>query len=333
MKDSRYKTIIIEDKYESLRLDRFLSSIFPNVNNILIQKALRNKDILINDKLIKNSGIKLNSGDELSISNFISKIFNNPKKDLNNKKDLVFTDKEVEKIKNLIVYKDDAIIAINKPFGLAVQSGTKIEKSLNDYLKFLKFENEENPRLIHRIDKDTTGILIVGRNRKVSEELNEFFKEKDNKLDKIYLTIAVGRFNQNEGVIDCPLIKKVENGVEKVYKDEQNGKKALTLYKVIGYSQKYNITFLAVKILTGRTHQIRVHLKEIGHPILCDGKYGGKKSFVEGLGDKLFLHSYILRIKNFRGKNIEIKANLPEKFKSTLKIVNIKFNENLSLFE
>lgn len=324
MENSRYQIIRVEDRYSNLRLDKFLFSIFSNINNSLVQKALRNKDILLNGKTIKDGGVRLLADDEISVSNFISKIFNNPTKQVSNKKELRFTDNEISKIKNSIIYKDDNIIAINKPAGLAVQSGTKIEKSLNDYLKFLKFEKEENPRLVHRIDKDTSGILIVARDKKVSEELGDYFKDKGERLDKVYLTIAVGGFDKEEGTINYPLIKKIENGIEKVYKDDKDGKEATTLYKVIGYSRKYDVSLLEVKILTGRTHQIRVHLKEIGHPILGDGKYGGKKSFVEGLGDRMFLHSYILNIKDFRGKDINIKADLPENFKSTLKTIGIR---------
>ena len=257
------------------------------------------------------------------MTNFIVKIFSNPSQKVEKKSDLKFTDKEIEKIKNCIIYKDNNIIAINKPSGLAVQSGSKIEKSLNDYLQFLRFENQENPKLVHRLDKDTSGLIIIARNHEIAEKLAEYFKDKDEKLDKIYLTLAVGKFLNTEGKIEFPLIKKVENGVEKVYRDEKNGKEATTIYKVLGYNEKYNVSLLEIKILTGRTHQIRVHLKEIGHPILGDGKYGGKKAFVDGLSEKIHLHSYKINIKNLDGKDLNLKANLPENFRKSLNILKI----------
>lgn len=323
MEKSKYKIIKIEKKYENLRLDKFLFSIFSNVNNVLIQKAIRNKDIILNNKSVKSANTILKQNDELCLTNFIVKIFSNPSQKVEKKSDLKFTDKEIEKIKNCIIYKDSNIIAINKPSGLAVQSGSKIEKSLNDYLQFLRFENQENPKLVHRLDKDTSGLIIIARNHEIAEKLAEYFKNKDEKLDKIYLTLAVGKFLNTEGKIEFPLIKKVENSVEKVYRDEKNGKEATTIYKVLGYSEKYNVSLLEVKILTGRTHQIRVHLKEIGHPILGDGKYGGKKAFVAGLSEKIHLHSYKINIKNLDGKDLNLKADLPENFRKSLNILKL----------
>lgn len=321
MEKSKYQTIIVCKKYNTYRLDKFLSSTFQNVNNILIQKAIRNKDIMLNDSTPRKCNEVLREGDELKLSNFIVKILNNPPQVIKEKSDLKITDKEIEKIKSCVIYKDDDIIAINKPVGLAVQSGSKIEKSVDDYLQFLKFGKEDNVTLVHRLDKDTSGVLLLARNKETCDILMDYFREKGDKLDKIYLALAVGKFMKNEGIINYPLLKRVEGGVEKVYKDEKNGKEATTIYKVLDYNPKFNVSLVEVKILTGRTHQIRVHLKEIGHPILGDGKYGGKKAFVEGLSDKMHLHSYKINIKDFKGKDINIKAELPEFFKKTLSVI------------
>jgi len=323
MEKQRYRVVAVEKRYEGLRLDRFLFSVFKNVNNSLIQKALRNRDILVNGEAVK-SNQRLYCGDELMLSNFILKIFNSPPRAIEHRKELVFTDKEIGKIQSCLVYKDDHLLAINKPSGLAVQSGTKIEKSLNDFLPYLKYEKKENPKLVHRIDKDTSGALILARDRETSEILAEYFRNKSEILEKIYLAVVIGSFSKNEGRVSFPLLKKVENGVEKVYRDEIDGKEATTLYKVIGYSEKYDISLLEVKILTGRTHQIRVHMKEIGHPILGDGKYGGKKAFVDGLIDRLHLHSHRIVIRNLYGKDIDIEAKLPDYFQNTLKQAKIR---------
>lgn len=318
-----YKIFKIDETYKNIRLDKFLFNKFSNVNNILIQKSLRNKDILVNGRVVKGN-VQLVEGNEVMMTDFILKIFNSPPKVIKLKKELKFTDKEIEKIKSLVIYKDDYIIALNKPVGLAVQGGSKIEKSLNDYLPYLKFEKTEMPKLVHRIDKDTSGVLVIARDKKTADELGEYFKDKGERLEKIYLSLVVGKFTKESGEINFPLLKKVENGVEKVYRDERDGKEAVTLYKVLGYSEKYNVSLVEVKILTGRTHQIRVHMKEIGHSVLGDGKYGGKRAFVEGLSDKLHLHSYRLNIKDFNGKNTNIKAELPEDFLKTLQKLRIK---------
>lgn len=324
MQKSKYQTIIIQAKNNNYRLDKFLQDNFRNVNNILIQKAIRNKDILLNGQALGKSNETLYEGDELLLSNFITKIFDNSPKIIENKSDLKFTDKEIEKIKNYIIYKDEHILAINKPAGLAVQSGSKIEKSVNDYLQFLKFEKDEAVRLVHRLDKDTSGVLLLARDKKTCDILMDYFKNKNDKLEKIYLALVVGKFVKNEGTISYPLIKKIENGVEKVYRDEKEGKEAITTYKVLNYNEKFNVSLVEVKILTGRTHQIRVHLKEIGHSILGDGKYGGKNAFVNGLGDKMHLHSYKINIKDFEGKNMGIKAELPQHFQDSIKKLRFK---------
>lgn len=324
MQKSKYQTIIIQAKNNNYRLDKFLQDNFRNVNNILIQKAIRNKDILLNGQALGKSNETLYEGDELLLSNFITKIFDNSPKIIENKSDLKFTDKEIEKIKNYIIYKDEHILAINKPAGLAVQSGSKIEKSVNDYLQFLKFEKDEAVRLVHRLDKDTSGVLLLARDKKTCDILMDYFKNKNDKLDKIYLALAVGKFTKNEGTISYPLIKKIENGVEKVYRDEKEGKEAITTYKVLNYNEKFNVSLVEVKILTGRTHQIRVHLKEIGHSILGDGKYGGKNAFVNGLGDKMHLHSYKINIKDFEGRNVSVKAELPQHFQDSIKKLRFK---------
>lgn len=324
---NKYQEIIIDKKYEGLRLDRFLFSIFSNINNILLQKAIRNKDILLNNSPTKNNAA-LKNNDVVMLSNFIVKIFTQPSKIVKAKRDIEFTDAEIQKIKEQIIYKDKNILAINKPAGLAVQSGTKIEKSLNDFLPFLKYENEEIPKLVHRIDKDTSGVLILARDRKNAELLNEYFKEKGDRIEKIYLAVVVGKFSKPTGEINFPLLKKLENGVEKVYRDEKDGKEAITLYKVLGYSDKYNVSLLEVKILTGRTHQIRVHMKEIGHPIVGDGKYGGKKAYIDGLNSRLHLHSYRTTLKALGNSDVVLQAPLPKHIQKTL---DDAFGKNLSL--
>lgn len=324
MQKNKYQTIIIQPKNKNYRLDKFLQDNFRNVNNILIQKAIRNKDILLNGEVLKKSNEVLYEGDELLLSNFITKIFNNSPKIIENKSDLRFTDKEIEKIKDCIIYKDEHILAINKPAGLAVQSGSKIEKSVNDYLQFLKFEKDDAVRLVHRLDKDTSGVLLLARDKETCDILMDYFKNKNDKLEKIYLALAIGKFTKNEGTINYPLIKKIENGVEKVYRDEKDGKEAITTYKVLSYNERFNVSLVELKILTGRTHQIRVHLKEIGHSILGDGKYGGKNAFIDNLSDKMHLHSYKINIKDFIGKNINIKAELPQHFQDTVKKLRFK---------
>jgi 23S rRNA pseudouridine955/2504/2580 synthase len=288
----------------SIRLDKYLQDNFSNTGNAVLQKAIRNKDILVNH-LKPDLKQYLMEGDNLLMSDFIIKILSNkikaePVKNV--------TKQDEERFNNYVIYNDEYIFAINKPSGLAVQGGSKIEKCVADYLR-------GSEKLVHRLDKDTSGALVIAKNRENAEILTDFFKNKNEHLDKIYIAIAIGHFAKSEGEINIPLLKKLEGGVEKVYATSE-GKDAITKYKVLKYSEKYNLSLVEVRILTGRTHQIRVHLKEIGHPILGDGKYGGKNVYVEGfVASKMFLHSLRLVIKNFHDRDTNIKAEKPIYFK------------------
>ncbi|MDR2526886.1 MAG: RluA family pseudouridine synthase [Rickettsiales bacterium] len=306
---SKYKNIIIK---ENVKLYKFLEFNYPNFNNILFLKSIRNKDIIVNNSKVTTK-YTLKKGDNLLLSEFIIKILNN-KKEIITKKTKV-TEKEIEKFKSYIIYDDENIFAINKPNELAVQGGNKIKKCVADYLK-------KEERLVHRLDKDTSGVLVIAKNRENAEILTEYFKNKDDNLEKIYLAVVVGKLNKNEDIISMPLIKKIENKIEKVYVDKKNGKEAITHYRLLKYNEYYNLSYLEIKILTGRTHQIRVHLKEIGRPILGDGKYGGNMAYNKDFNSKMHLHSYILNIKNFHNKNINIKAGLPSFFRDTLNKIN-----------
>ncbi|MDR0423272.1 MAG: RluA family pseudouridine synthase, partial [Rickettsiales bacterium] len=272
--------------------------------------------LLNKQKTTADAVLKIN--DQISLTDFISKILN--KKNENKPKDKIITKNTLQNFRKLIIFENDVFFVINKPTGLAVQSGTKTEISVADFL-------QNGEKLVHRIDKSTSGLLIIAKNRESADCLSTFFKEKKD-MEKIYLAVVFGRFNKQEGQINFPLLKKIENGIEKVYVDK-GGKEAITLYKVLSYNEKYNLSLVECKILTGRTHQIRVHLKELGHPILGDGKYGGKKAFLSGtererVSQNMHLHSYKLLLHNFKGEDYSLKADLPNHFVQTLKRSKLK---------
>ncbi|GMO61227.1 MAG: RluA family pseudouridine synthase [Rickettsiales bacterium] len=295
-----YKNFIIE---KPIRLDKYLIDNYSNVGNVLLEKAIRNKDILVNH-LKPDLKQYLEERDNLFLTDFIIKIMSNKNKVEATKN---ISKQDIERFKSYTIYEDDYIFAINKPSGLAVQGGSKIEKCVADYL-------QGTEKLVHRLDKDTSGVLVIAKNRENAEILTEYFKNKNEHLEKIYLAVAIGNFTKSEGEINLPLLKKVENGVEKVYVS-QDGKEAKTKYRVIKYSERLNLSLVEVQILTGRTHQIRVHLKEIGHPVLNDGKYGGKMACSNEFGSKMYLHSYRLNIRDFHERDTDIKAEKPAYFK------------------
>ncbi len=282
-----------------LRLDRFL--INQGLNFSLIQKLVRKKSIKVNGTKTQISYC-LKQGDEIII--FANLDF---KKKI--KKDKAINPKFVRDIKNSIIFQDQNLIAINKEIGLAVQGGSGIKFCIDDVLPYLKFENNNNPKLVHRLDKDTSGLLLIARNRRSADFLTNAFKEKI--IKKTYLALVKGIPGKKSGIIDIPILKKYQGVNEKVYKDKINGKQAITKYKLIKEYQDQDMSLIELNPLTGRTHQIRVHLKEIGHPIIGDFKYGNKNTNFDSLSLKkrLYLHSLKVQLPNFFGKELKIETH------------------------
>jgi 23S rRNA pseudouridine955/2504/2580 synthase len=249
-----------------------------------------------------------------------------------------------QKIKNFlatIIYQDKNLIAINKASGLATQGGSGVELSVDDLLVCLKNlpkkndssqkKSDENsaqvspeldnialgvdsPQLVHRLDKDTRGILLIARNKKSAEFLTKAFKEKT--IEKTYLALVNGAVKKDSGIINIPLRKKFVGKNEKVYPDFEEGKEAITNFKVRKTFDDYSA--LELNPITGRTHQLRVHCKEIGHSIINDVKYGGIGVVRKELSNRLCLHAYKIKLNDYFGKELLIETEIPEFFKIKL---------------
>ena len=175
-----------------------------------------------------------------------------------------------EQIPNWVIFQNDHIIAINKPAGIAVQAGTRIDVSIDDLLSALKYDSPWKPKLVHRLDLETSGVLLLGRDNETVRALGEMLKEHD--IKKKYLAIWCGVPDQSFGIIDLPLLKDgAKDKVESVRYNSE-GKEAVTRYKVLSHNDLFSL--VEVEILTGRTHQIRVHSATLGCGILGDKKYG-----------------------------------------------------------
>ncbi len=281
------------------RLDKFLAK--NGCGFALAQKLLRQKDIKVNAKKV-GAEHRLEQGDEVQIfGNWqaTGQVKNKPK----------VSEEKIKLIKNSIIYQDENLIAIDKPAGIAVQAGNPNDFSIDAALPYLKFENEETPRLVHRLDRDTSGILLLARNRKSATLLTDGFKNKT--IKKTYLALVKGIPNKEKDIISMPLLEKSFGNVKKVFKDNL-GKEAITHYKILETFSDYSL--LELKPITGRMHQLRVHCKEIGHPIIGDGKYS-KQWQVESRQfdkNKLCLHSLKIEIVDFYGKKLVIESKKPD---------------------
>ncbi len=286
-----------------LRIDKFLMNLIPNATRNKIQNAASSGDIYVNDLPVK-SNYKVKPLDVVRI------LLSHPP--FENRVD-------PENIPLDIVFEDAALLLINKPAGLAVQGGTKIAYSIDDLSECLRFESSERPKLVHRIDKDTSGILVLARKASVAAKLSEMFRIKQ--MKKFYLAILQGVPKPHKGKIDFPIMKEEKEGFEKVRRNNDKGQKSLTFYQVIDFTAN-NFSLVQFELVTGRTHQIRIHTSLIECPILGDDKYGSRDVTVPNLRDELHLHSYKMEFE-FEGKIIKLKAEIPKPFRETLNTLGL----------
>ena len=288
----------IKPEDDGIRLNRWFLREYPSLSLSRLQKLLRTKQIKVDGKKAETS-TRLAAGQELRLPPL-----DNEKAVVNDKK---LSTKDVEYIKSMVIFKDKNIIVLNKPSGLAVQGGTNTTRHIDGLLDALKFENNERPKLVHRIDKDTSGLLLLARNRQYADILTKAFREHG--LQKTYLALVRGCPEPREGVINFAL-EKIGERMQIV----EDGQKALTEIKVLdNIGKKYAL--VEAKPLTGRTHQIRVHLESIGTPILGDDKYFGKERLrLKEVADKLYLHAYEIDLSSVYGKKTVIRAELPRHF-------------------
>ncbi len=283
--------------FEKTRLDKCIRRMYGrHIPQSVIEKALRNKDILVNGMKAKSSD-RVSEGDEIFVHPAICRSFADicdaiPRKNL--ARDY---SNYVEQFKKMIIYEDDDLIIINKPAGLASQLGTKTKLAVDVMAKAYNPE----ARLVHRIDKETSGIVVLAKNIETSRYMLHLFQTKQ--ICKKYLAVVPGKLRVLEGTISKPLVKYKE----KVIVDFKNGKKAVTEFRVIKNLNK-NRTLIEAKPLTGRTHQIRAHLASIGYPIIGDTKYEGQKS------DRLYLHSIEISFKTRRGVILTKRTPPPSDF-------------------
>lgn len=227
-------------------------------------------------------------------------------------------------MKNIsIFYEDNDILAVNKPAGIVVHgdSPSVVEWLINNRPEIKNIgEDAERPGIVHRLDKDTSGVLLITKNQKTFEYLKEQFKNR--KIKKIYLALIYGSLKNNEDVIESAIAKSKKDFRKKAVHGNLAGKirEAVTEYKVIKRFPEYTLVEAYPK--TGRTHQIRVHFQSIGHPVVCDKLYGPKKSECPLGLSRQFLHASSLELNLLSGARIKLEADLPEDLQNVLNMLN-----------
>jgi 23S rRNA pseudouridine955/2504/2580 synthase len=218
-------------------------------------------------------------------------------------------------LQRAVLHIDDDVIVINKPPGLAVQGGTGTERHLDAMLDALRF-GADRPRLVHRLDRDTSGVLVLARSAAAASALARAFRDKASL--KLYWAAVVGLPKPRRGRIDQKLAKLPGHAGERVAADEQEGKRAVTYYRTVSHAGD-KLAWLALQPITGRTHQLRAHCVALGTPILGDGKYGAAAAHPAGVPNarKLHLHARALSLPHPRGGRLEVTAPLPPHMKET----------------
>ena len=294
------RKFLVEEDFINTRLDRWFKKKVYDVPQSFIEKNLRSGNIKVNKKKNKSS-YRLQKNDQIIISDFKFVQSTNKKKKYNYKP----TKKELSFSSNIFIENNENFAVINKPAGIAVQSGTKSKRNLLDILRLTKEFSQSTAYTVHRIDKETTGVLIVAKNRKYAQLFTSLFRIR--KIHKTYLGVIVGELQNNKGIL-----------IDDLYNYEGNKKvkvKAITHFKVIDANNNYS--FLRLNPETGRKHQIRRQLLMYGCPILGDSKYRFTASYPKKK-ETLMLHAYKI---NFSIANTKYSfcADPPIAFKKILK--------------
>ena len=287
---------------ENMRLDVYISKKNDNLSRTMIQKLIEDGQILVNGNKKKIS-YKVQIGDVIQIH------IPEPKK----------TDIKAQNIPIEVIYKDEDILNVNKPKKIVVHPakenpyGTLVNAVMALCKESLSgVGGEIRPGIVHRLDKDTSGLLIIAKNDLAHIKMSE--QIKDRKVKKIYIALVKGNVAENEATIDMPIGRSTKD--RKKMAVRKDGKEAITHFKVIKRYDKY--TLLEIKIDTGRTHQIRVHMEKIGHPVVGDTVYSNGKNEFGVVGQ--MLHAKSLDFTHpITGKKMHFEAELPEYFENVLK--------------
>ncbi|MEM7546070.1 MAG: RluA family pseudouridine synthase [Pseudomonadota bacterium] len=309
------------------RLDRFLRKRFPHLQQGRIEKMCRKGEVRLDGGRVKPA-TRVEDGQIIRVPPLPDPGVERPRA-----APVSFTPEQADMIRDAVVYKDEHVIALNKPPGLATQGGTGQNVHLAMLCEALCFEREDAPRLVHRLDKDTSGLIVLARTGKAAAALAKAFQSRE--TQKIYWAAVAGAPKPRMATICYGLVKAGGAGSEKmrcIHPDEvktvEGAKRAVTDYATIE-TMAQRASWVALKPITGRTHQLRAHMAEVGNPIVGDGKYAGNSVTNEGEGwgaqlggeisRKLHLHARRLELQHpaDKGRRLVLTAELPEHMKKS----------------
>ena len=307
---------IVAGEDDGIRLDRWFKRHRPGTPHALIARWARSGELTID-------GRKADVSDRIEAGQTIAMPVppaapSGPRP----RKEKALSPADIALAEAMVIHRDKSALVLDKPPGLATQGGTKTDSHVDGLLGALQGDAAVRPKLVHRLDKDTSGALLVARTPRAAAWFAKAFSNRSAR--KTYWAIVVGVPDIAQGEIDLPLAKQPGSGGEKMHVDEK-GLPSKSRYRVIERAGN-SAAWVELQPLTGRTHQLRVHMAAIGHPIVGDGKYGGAEAFLSGtISRKMHLHARRLRVDHPDGGTIDVIAELPDHFAETLR--NLGFDE------
>lgn len=300
----------VTDDEATLRLDRWFRRHFPQLSQGAIQKLCRTGQVRVDGRRAETS-TRLEPGQVIRIPPLPTAT------PVKKAEPAPFNPAIVRELEAMILYQDEQVIVLNKPHGLAVQGGPGISRHLDGLLDGLRMGSPHRPRLVHRLDRDTSGCLVLARTPGTAAKLAAGFRGRD--VMKTYWAVVAGRPVPVEGRIDLPLLRYTGPRGERsvpATRDDDDAQRAVTDYRTLDHAGQ-KLAWLELSPITGRTHQLRVHCVAIGTPIVGDDKYhepdqnGAGTALVEGLPDKLHLHARALDLPHPAGGRLTVEAPLP----------------------
>lgn len=288
---------------DGMRLDRWFGVHFPDVTFGHLQKLIRTGQVRIDSARAKTNS-RLASGQVVRV----------PPLDAEVKRiELKINAEDAKFLRDLILYEDEELYVFNKPHGLASQGGSGTKRHMDGLLKSLPNKSGEAPRLVHRLDRDTSGVLVVAKTRAAASYFGKVFQSRSAR--KIYWAIVYGIPKPAQGSISCFLAKQIVGDNEQMVVVEQNypgAQHSATYYSTTDVAAR-RFAWVTLKPVTGRTHQLRVHMQQLGNPIIGDPRYFDIENYqgAPGLGEGLHLHARRIRLPLRSGKLLDVSAPLP----------------------
>lgn len=303
-----------------IRLDRWFKRHVPDLSFGQLSRMLRKGEVRVDGKRADGK-TKVAKGQELRVPPLTGRL-----QEAADKKPagIRMSDQDRLFMQNLVLHEDDDVIAIDKPAGLPTQGGSGISRHLDGLLGALVPKGANKPKLVHRLDKDTSGVLLLGKNQVATAALTKAFR--DRAAQKTYHALVAGVPNPREGRISQPIEKEPGKHGERMV-PVADGKPAVTLFRTMDNAAS-RAAFVELHPQTGRTHQLRVHMNFIGCPIVGDGKYGGQEAFLTGsISRKMHLHARAISLAHPRGGVLSVTAAYPAHMLESLDMLGLEASE------